>query len=120
MHPPHILLALGAACLTGCSPLRLLDVAVPRTGYEVTRHVAYDELKHQQLDVYRPAAAPSSAPVVLFLYRGRWSDGDKSQYRFVAQALVSKALIAVAPAYRLYPHVRFAAFIQVCAKAVRW
>jgi acetyl esterase/lipase len=56
--------------------------------------------------------------VVVFFYGGRWSSGAKAQYRFVAQALASKGLVAVIPDYRLYPHVRFPAFIEDGAGAV--
>jgi carboxylesterase type B len=56
---------------------------------------------------------------VLFLYGGRWSDGDKSQYRFVAQALVSKALIASPPTIVFIPMSDSRPLSKI-TKAVRW
>lgn len=114
------LFALAALLLVACSPLPVLNLAVPSSGYKLARDLAYSELPRHRLDVYTPASGRLPAPVVVFFYGGRWSGGAKTQYRFVGQALASQGLVAVIADYRVYPQVRFPAFIEDGAKAVRW
>jgi acetyl esterase/lipase len=57
---------------------------------------------------------------VVFIYGGGWKDGDKAMYRFVAAALAARGFLTVVPDYRLYPQVRFPAFLQDNAAAVAW
>jgi acetyl esterase/lipase len=57
---------------------------------------------------------------VVFFYGGRWATGGKADYRFVGQALAAQGFITVIPDYRLYPEVRFPAFVEDGAVAVAW
>ena len=57
---------------------------------------------------------------MLFFYGGSWDSGQKSDYLFVAQALAARGLTVVVPDYRLYPEVRFPAFVEDGARATRW
>ncbi|OGI64377.1 MAG: alpha/beta hydrolase [Candidatus Muproteobacteria bacterium RBG_16_60_9] len=111
-----------AAVLAACSPLVLLNAVVPRDGYARTTDLPYGPLARQQLDVYAPATPVEKAPrpVVIFFYGGGWESGDRTDYRFVAQALASQGIIAVVPDYRVYPQVRFPQFIADGAKVLRW
>ena len=59
-------------------------------------------------------------PLVVFLYGGSWRMGDKATYPFVAAPLARRGAVVVAPNYRLYPEVRFPAFLQDNAAAVAW
>lgn len=119
MIKPAALLATAAMLLVACSPLKLLNTVVPSAGYELTHDIAYGKRPRQHLDVYTPAR-DLPAPVVVFFYGGRWSSGVKAEYRFVGQALASRGLVAVIADYRVYPQVRFPAFVEDGAKAVRW
>src|SRR3546814_4184391 len=56
----------------------------------------------------------------LFFFGRRWQQGDKSQYKFVGQALAAQGFLAVIPNYRLYPQVRFPDFVKDGANAVKW
>jgi acetyl esterase/lipase len=66
------------------------------------------------------AAFDGGRGVVIFFYGGDWQVGKKYDYRFVAEALVSQGFVAVLPDYRLYPSVKFPAFVEDGAMAVRW
>jgi acetyl esterase/lipase len=46
--------------------------------------------------------------------------GTKDTYLFAGQALSSKGFIVVIPDYRLYPEVRYRAFLDDASQAVRW
>jgi acetyl esterase/lipase len=108
------------ATLSACATRSLVNAFVPDDGYTLHSGIAYGDHARQRLDVYVPEPAPSAAPVVVFFYGGRWRSGDRDFYRFVGQALVARGYVAVIADYRLYPEVRFPAFIEDGARAVRW
>jgi acetyl esterase/lipase len=107
-----------AVCSQGCGTFAL-NLLSPGNGYVLTKDVLFDEATGLELDVYKPAGVVH-APVVVFFFPGRWSKGDKSDYLFVAKGLCSRGIVAVLPNYRLYPQVRFPAFVEDSARAVEW
>lgn len=75
----------------------------------------------QTLDIWRPAgAAVPNRPVVIFWYGGGWVKGDRRAYSFAARALAREGFVVVVPDYRKVPTVRFPAFLQDGAEAVKW
>lgn len=102
----------------GCAPARMVNALVPKEGYRVERDLAYGELRRQRFDVYVPDDLAAPAPVVVFLYGGRWDSGSKDDYLFVGQALASRGFVTVIPDYRLYPEVRFPDFVEDGAAAL--
>ena len=117
---PVALALLGASLLSGCTPLKVLDILVPAGEYNLTPDVAYGDLPRQRLDIYRPADADPSSPVIVFFYGGSWKSGERRHYRFVGEALTRKGYTVVIPDYRLHPDVTFPAFMTDAAHAVRW
>lgn len=113
------LLTLITALLPACSGQKLLNTMTLGTGYTRASNIVFDDPAGLKTDVYTPSNA-ANAPVVVFFYGGRWSEGDKHLYEFVGAALAKQGFVAVIPNYRLYPKVRFPAFVQDSAKAVRW
>ena len=116
------LLAAAAALLSGCSGVRVLDTLVPHRGYTAETGIAYGSDPRQRLDVYRPepAAGGPPPPLVVFFYGGSWSHGERADYRFVGEALAAHGAVVVVADYRLSPAVRYPAFVQDCALALRW
>jgi acetyl esterase/lipase len=82
--------------------------------------IAYGDQPRHRLDVYLPRRGVKPCPVVVFLYGGTWSSGDRGVYRFLGAALAARGLLAVIPDYRVYPSVRYPAFVEDAAGAVRW
>lgn len=117
---PTALLAAAATLLGACSGLAVLNAVEPSGGVATTLGVAYAPGPRGLLDVYRPAAARTPAPVVVFIYGGGWDSGRRLDYRFVGLSLARRGYVAVVPDYRLYPQVRWPAFLQDNALAVRW
>ena len=115
-----LLLGVLALAAGGCSPRRLAEGLLLGSHFVRTQDVAYGGEARQRLDVYRPRAARRGAPVVVFLYGGRWQSGSKDEYRLLGDALTRRGFVAVVPEYRLYPQVRFPAWVQDAALAVRW
>jgi acetyl esterase/lipase len=56
--------------------------------------------------------------VIVFLYGGSWQSGSKALYRFVGLSLASCGFITVIPDYRVYPEIRYPAFLRDNAEAV--
>lgn len=114
------LLAGLAGFLGGCSPAALLNATVSRKGFVRQANIAYGTESRQKLDLYRPDMPRSDGKAVIFFYGGSWDSGSKDDYLFVAQALASRGYTVIIPDYRLYPEVRFPAFVEDGARAVRW
>ena len=109
-----------AGLLGGCSPAGMLNSTVSRDGYTRTTDIAYGPLPRQTLDLYVPTTPRPDGKTAVFFYGGSWTGGDKGQYLFVAQALAARGIAVVVPDYRLYPEVRFPAFVEDGAQAVSW
>ena len=103
-----------------CSATPLLNALAPRDGITRTRDIAYASGPRHTLDIYAPRAAAAPAPVLVFFYGGGWTSGSKETYRFVGAALAARGVLVVIPDYRLYPAVRFPAFMNDAAAAVGW
>ena len=116
-------LAIGAMLLAGataCSPLKMLNALTPDGTFDKTEGIAYGSDPRQKLDVYVPRHPMGNAPVVVFFYGGSWNSGSRADYSFVGEALASRGIVAVLADYRLYPQVRYPAFLEDGAKAVAW
>ncbi|MDE2405496.1 MAG: alpha/beta hydrolase [Sphingomonadales bacterium] len=101
----------------------MFNAVMPKDGgvRVAARDVSFGPDKRQQLDIYAPMA-PASAPrpLVVFLYGGSWNSGVKNGYGFVGRALAARGFVVAIPDYRLVPQVRFPAFLEDNAAAVRW
>ena len=125
---PRPLLAKWAAAsvailLGGCANLGfgLVNTLVPSEGYRREAAIAYGTNARQMLDIYVPRAGdPGARPVVLFFYGGSWKSGDRTHYKFLGEALASRGVVTVVADYRLYPEVKFPAFMDDAAHALRW
>jgi acetyl esterase/lipase len=108
-----------ALALSACSPASLLNATISRSGVTITHNVAYGPAPREKLDIYRPDIA-GPTPVIVFFYGGSWNSGSKAMYPFVASTLARKGFAVVVPDYRLYPEVRFPAFLEDSARSVAW
>lgn len=113
-----LLASLAAACTPS---LGAFNALAPRDGgvRRVGQDIAYGEGPRRRLDVYAQDGA-AGRPVVVFIYGGSWSSGDKDEYTFAGAALASRGFVTVIPDYRIVPETRFPGFVEDCAAAVRW
>jgi acetyl esterase/lipase len=119
------ILGLGAlagllAALGACSAVGVLNAVEPKADVAITRGIAFMPGPRGGLDIYRPRNATAATPVVVFFYGGSWDSGARADYEFVGAALASEGFLAIVPDYRVYPEVRWPAFLQDNALAVRW
>jgi acetyl esterase/lipase len=85
------------------------------------RDIPYGADHRQQLDVYVPSGPTAGPrPIIVFFYGGSWNSGVKNGYGFVGRALAARGFVVAIPDYRLVPQVRFPAFLEDGAAAVRW
>jgi acetyl esterase/lipase len=72
-----------------------------------------------KLDIYIPPGA-YGAPVIISLYGGALTEGDKSEQPYVGQRLAEGGNVTVLINYRLSPGVAHPAHVQDAAMAVAW
>jgi acetyl esterase/lipase len=105
--------------LVACSPLKTLNALSSNSNTRIVENLAYGDGARHQLDIYAPENA-KDLPVVIFFYGGSWNSGSRTDYAFVGHALASRGMVAVLADYRLYPEVRYPAFLEDGAQAVAW
>jgi acetyl esterase/lipase len=117
------LAGLGALVAAGCSRLAFVAANLPAAFGDYRRHadVPYGADPQHRLDVYVPdEATVEPRPLIVFWHGGRWSDGDKTDYRFVGAALADLGYVAVLANYRHYPQVKMPDFMDDAARAALW
>lgn len=124
-QPVRAACAASLLALTGCSPAGLLSSFDRFTsGAEARRvgaGVAFGSDPRQRLDVWAPRKRSTEPlPVVIFFYGGGWNEGSRQDYGFAGAAYAARGFIAIVPDYRLVPAVRFPAFVEDGALAVKW
>jgi len=118
----RLTLAAAAGALTAaCSPLTLFATLSPKDpAARAAQGVPYGPGPRQTLDVYGPRGSVGQAPVAVFFYGGSWDSGRRQDYNWVGRALASRGFVAIVADYRLYPEIRYPAFLQDGAMAVKW
>ncbi len=111
------------AFLSGCTNAAMdaVNALVPSGSYRLDAGLPYGSDPRQILDVYRPKADGQGVrPVVLFFYGGSWKFGSRTQYKFLGEAFASHGIVTVIADYRVYPAVKFPAFVNDGAHALQW
>ena len=105
------------------APLVLTDLlfGVASDDVIVDEHV-YAVVEDQQLtlDLYRPAFAEGTLPVVIAIHGGGWVGGDKRDMPELYEYLASRGYVVASMAYRLAPRWQFPAAQEDVRAAVRY
>lgn len=121
MRIPPILAACAAALAAACAPLTIFANLTPKDAAAVAETgAAYGADPRQRLDVYAPRKGATAAPVAVFFYGGGWDSGRRQDYNWVGRALAAQGFVTIVADYRVYPQVRYPAFLEDGALAVRW
>lgn len=112
--------ALGGLALRRHSAVAALNALVPRHGYKRHSDIPYGDGPRHMLDLYVPKGLKDPAPVIVFFYGGTWQSGDREDYLFAAEGLAAEGFVVAVPDYRLWPEVRFPAFVEDGAAALAW
>lgn len=103
----NLMVALGTALLSLASP----------PPARIDRNIPYAAHDRGGLDVYFPRRPAAGHPIALFIYGGSWQSGTKAMYGFVGRALAARGIVTVIADYRVYPEVKYPAFLQDNAEA---
>nr|WP_174279803.1 alpha/beta hydrolase [Sphingomonas bacterium] len=119
-----LVVGLGAAAYLFVDPPRLLSwadaVAGGGRGVEQAADGVPFGTHGQRLDVWRPAGPVTRRPVLVFFHGGGWVHGSRGAYAFAGRAFARAGFVVVVPDYRKVPAVRYPAFLQDNAQAMRW
>lgn len=100
------------------NPFWMRDPAVKRI---VDLSYADDGRSRHRLDIYRPRAGVSHAPVIIQIHGGAWVLGDKAQQGLpILYHLAAKGWICVAINYALSPRDPWPAQLVDCKRALAW
>lgn len=98
-----------------------INAVLPKDrGVRVVPGIAYGRHDRHVLDLYLPHASDHHAPVIMFAYGGAWHEGARQEYGFVGHAFAARGYVTVIADYRLYPEVRYPAFLEDLAAATCW
>lgn len=94
---------------------------VVAVGSRIHWNIPYVAEAHAQqtLDVYAPERA-ADAPVVVYVHRGEWARGDKSEVSYKPKLLNEQGIVLVSANYRLSDVAQHPAQAEDVAAAVRW
>lgn len=92
--------------------------AEARSRYKSACDIAYGKGPLATLDVF--FAAQADAPVHVFLHGGYWRGRDKSDYSFIANALIPLGITTVVMNYDLCPKVPLPAIVLQVREGMRW
>lgn len=84
------------------------------------RDIAYGPHPRQRADLHLPWSPRPDGAVLTFLHGGAWRSGSKDRYGELGRAFASRGFATWIPNYRLFPEVRFPAFVQDAALAQAW
>lgn len=93
--------------------------AVGHRSGRVIRDLHYGREPEQKLDIYLPPDHRRGVQLVFF-HGGSWSSGHKDEYAFLGSALAAFGISCAVVGYRLFPLVRYPAFVEDAAHAVAW
>lgn len=89
--------------------------------YSLNENIAYGFKARQRLDLYRSRVNRyAQHPLVLFVYGGAWSRGDKSSYRFLGEALTRFGYDVAVVNYHHAPTHQFPSFVDDLAVALEY
>ena len=119
------MLAFLACISSACTPVKILNSLVPETSYQLVSAKAYGTSNRQKLDIYLPKVSVGQSTktlkkVVIFYYGGNWDSGERTDYKFMGEALSAQGFIVIIPDYRVYPDVLFPEFMADPASAAKW
>lgn len=104
--------------LSGCQTASIINFLTPRSDFALEKNLSYGNDPRQVLDVYTPRHVKPKESLIVFVHGGSWANGSKDDYLFVGEAFTALGYVTVIPNYRLYPQVKFPAFVEDTALAL--
>lgn len=80
-----------------------LNRLTPKKGYRLQQNIAYGLKARQRFDIFHTDQPRIHQPLIVFVYGGAWSHGDKKDYRFVGEAFTKEGYDVAIINYHLAP-----------------
>ncbi len=74
--------------------------------------IPYGPAIRHRYDLFAPDSMDADAPIVVYIHGGYWQRGERSDYSFVAEALVERGAMVALPSYTLCPEANVATIID--------
>lgn len=96
--------------------------AATRVRLKTRLDIAYGEHADEKLDLFYPegSASMKAPPIHLFVHGGYWRSFSKTDYSYVADAIVAQGAIAAIVDYSLMPVARMARLVDQVRRAANW
>ena len=104
--------ALVALVASACSPVAVEHHRAAQRLQRSPRPGLWSRSAPEKLDIYVPDGLKQPAPVILFFYGGNWDSGSKDLYLAFGEAFASEGFVVAVADYRLYPQVKYPAFLE--------
>lgn len=105
------------------STVKLLN-GITKKDFKAQYNLAYGQQPRQNLDIYMPFAQQATSaplkPVIVFVYGGAWTTGNKEDYLFVGESFAKAGYVTVVINYRLAPQHKYPEYVQDTALALQW
>lgn len=103
----------------------VLYLLVLTCSFEISRDISYSDVSPEcKLDIYHPDRDDGNdkekRPVIIFIYGGSWSSGQKLLYTSMANTLRELGYVVVVPDYRKYPTVKVDSMYQDIRRTIQW
>ncbi len=91
-----------------------------RKGYYFHKNIAYGLKARQRLDLFRSKSPHQKRPLIVFVYGGAWSHGDKKAYKFVGEAFAKEGFDVAVINYHLAPEHIFPSYVDDLTLAINF
>lgn len=98
--------------------------SAPKAGVKLTKDVAYGADARHRLDLYQPANAGQTTPVVIFFHGGAYVRGERNvnaeAYGNIPTWFARQGMIGINATYRLAPAAKWPAAAQDVGAVIKW
>ncbi|MCP9886310.1 hypothetical protein KBY97_14440, partial [Synechococcus sp. ATX 2A4] len=96
------------------SRVGLLNLLTPkdRASRRIASGLRYGASPRQALDLYAPRRGAGPWPLLVFLYGGAWSQGDRRDFGFAGRWLAARGYLVAVADYRVLPEVEYPTFLD--------
>ena len=98
--------------------------SAPKAGVKVTKDVPYGADARHRLDLYQPASASQTTPVVIFFHGGAYVRGERNVnaevYGNIPTWFARQGMIGINATYRLAPAAQWPAAAQDVGAVIKW
>ncbi|NNE56637.1 MAG: alpha/beta hydrolase [Hellea sp.] len=107
-----------AVLQNGAASTAVLNFITPSKTFERETDLSFGDHARDKFDFYEAAEGGDDNPLLVFIHGGGWNSGDKKMYKFLAEGLTAEGYDVALPNYRLYPEVKYPAFLDDNARAI--